>query len=475
MGDPNRAQAPETRRFCRVTFSDHGIHIPQGASGPEVQTTCPKCSQERKKKNAKCLSINTEKGVWVCHHCGWNGGLRDGEQPGCSEHWQRPKYRRPDPRPQLMLPQNAVDWFRSRGITDAVLLRNRIDYGCVYMPQTEDESEVVIFPYFRNGELVNRKYRTMTGKHFRLDSGCELVLYGLDDIDAEKPLLWVEGECDKLALEVAGFRSVVSVPNGAPPLGTKNYSTQLGFLDADREKIESVNRHIIAVDSDGPGTRLEDELARRLGVEKCARVRWPEGCKDANEYLMKHGAEDLQWYIEHAEPFPIEGVFELSDCYENLLRLYKDGFEQGYSTGWRALDVYYTVRPGELTVVTGIPGSGKSNVIDCMQVNLAQLHGWHFAIFSPENLPLEQHMAAIVEKYLKKPFHKGPTPRMTQEEFQEGQKWVDELFFGLCPAARTIGPWKRSYRPRRSCAFAEESGDLSSIRGTSWNRFALTE
>jgi len=179
------------------------------------------------------------------------------------------------------------------------------------MPQLQDHAEAVIFPYFRNGELVNRKYRTLHEKHFRLETGCELVLYGLDDIDAETPLIWVEGELDKLTVEVAGFRSVVSVPNGAPPQAANNYSALFGFIDADRQKIEPVKRHVIAVDSDGPGARLEDEIARRLGVEKCSRTRWPQGRKDANDVLMKD-ADDLRWFIENAEPFPDLGCFR--DC-----------------------------------------------------------------------------------------------------------------------------------------------------------------
>ena len=207
-------------------------------------------------------------------------------------------------------------------------------------------------------------------------------------------MIWVEGEMDKLAVEVAGFRNCVSVPNGAPVPGAKNYSASFGFLDSDRETVETVKRHIIAVDSDAPGARLEDELARRLGVEKCSRVRWPEGCKDANDVLAKHSAEDLRWFIENAEAFPIEGVFEISDRREDLLRLYEHGFEQCYLTGWRNLNSLYTVRPGELTAVTGIPSSGKSNFLDALLVNLARLHSWSFALFSPENLPLEHHMGS---------------------------------------------------------------------------------
>ena len=46
--------------------------------------------------------------------------------------------------------------------------------------------------------------------------GAEKILYGLDDIELEQEVIFVEGEMDKLALEEAGFTSVVSVPDGAP-------------------------------------------------------------------------------------------------------------------------------------------------------------------------------------------------------------------------------------------------------------------
>ena len=208
----------------------------------------------------------------------------------------------------------------------------------------------------------------------------------------------------------------------------------MNFLDADREKLEIVKKHIIAVDSDGPGTRLEEEVARRLGPEKCSRVRWPEGRKDANDVLVKDGIEDLRWFIDNAETFPIKGVFDILDRHDDILRLYEEGFERGHRTGWSTLDPLYTVRPGELTVVTGIPSSGKSNWLDALLINLARLHGWSFAFFSPENLPLEQHMAAIAEKYVTKPFHDGPTPRMTHQELQGSMDWVNQYFTWIMPS-----------------------------------------
>jgi len=412
------------------SWPDFGIEIPSDGASGEVYTTCPKCSHERKKKNAKCLSANLDSGLWVCHHCAWSGSLKTGRDERHPRAWQKPQYRRPTPQPLAELPAHVVRWFADRGITHAVLTRNKIGWARVYMPQIEDHADAIAFPYLRSGELINRKYRTLD-KHFRVDTGAERILYGLDDVG--ETLVWVEGEIDRLSVEVAGLTSCVSVPDGAPPAGTKDYSSKFTFLDSATEVLSAVKRHVIAVDSDKPGSVLEDELARRLGREKCWRVEWPEGSKDANDVLVKHGATDLRWFIDHAQPFPIEGVFTALGEQGKVFALYRNGFERGGSTGWRSLDAHYTVRPGEFTVITGIPSSGKSNWLDALAVNLARLHGWAFGIFSPENQPLEDHMARIVEKYVGLPFSDGPTPRMSEADVRRGLEWVGEHFWWMLP------------------------------------------
>ena len=42
------------------------------------------------------------------------------------------------------------------------------------------------------------------------------------------------------------------------------------------------------------------------------------------------------------------------------------------------------VIPGELTIVTGVPNSGKSEWIDALLANLAEQHDWCFALCSME-------------------------------------------------------------------------------------------
>lgn len=410
------------------TFGDFGIEIPYGRSG-EVDTTCHKCSSERKKKNARCLSVNTDKGTWHCHHCGWSGGLLEGEKR-FDPAWRKPAYRKPST--LISRPIGRVEeWFGNRGITVDVLLRNRITEASVYMPQVEDFVGAMAFPYYRGEELINCKYRDRE-KNFRMETGAELILYGLNDIAPERCVI-VEGEIDKLSVEVAGITSCVSVPNGAPPESAKDYASKFVFLESAEETLANVREWIIAVDNDAPGKRLEDELARRLGRAKCKRVVWPGDCKDANDVLRSFGADVLRECIDNATPFPLAGVFDVLDSGSRVRHLRENGWERGVSTGWDEIDRYYTVRPGEMTVITGIPSSGKSNWLDALVVNLAGEHGWRFAMFSPENQPIEDHMARIMEKYARTPFFAGPTERMGETQFQNSMQWAHDHFTWVLP------------------------------------------
>jgi twinkle protein len=408
------------------TWADYGIDVGSHTAG-EIDTTCPQCSPTRKKKSARCLSVNVGKGTWTCHHCGWAGGIGQADRR-LDVGWNKPKFRKLE----VTLPPRSglAEWFAARGIPEHVLDRNRITAVQVYMPQLEDHAKVIAFPYYRGDELVNVKYRDRE-KNFRMEAGAERILYGLNDI--EKTCLIVEGEIDKLSLEVAGYQSCVSVPDGAPTPSTKDYASKFAFLEADEERLSAVKHWYIAVDNDEPGRRLEDELARRLGRERCLRVEWPQGCKDANDVLVQHGAGVLRQCVECAKPFPLAGVFEVEDMGAKVRALYANGWERGVSTGWDEVDRFYTVRPGEFTVVTGIPNSGKSNWLDAMLVNLARDQGWQFALFSPENQPLEDHVGRMVEKFIKAPFGDGPTNRMTEGELDSGMSFAQQHFTWILP------------------------------------------
>jgi twinkle protein len=413
------------------SFLDFGIEVSSSAKG-EVKTTCPQCSASRTKKKYPCLNVNVDKGLWHCWHCEWSGTLKDGEEnrrviPIRKKVFAKPSFSK------LALPESALKWFASRGISREVLERNNVSFGTVYFPQIEDESSAIRFPFYRDGEIINVKSRDGR-KNFRMEGGAERLLYKIDDISETTVI--VEGEIDALSVEQSGMRACVSVPDGAPAANTKDYSSKFSFL-AD-ERLEKVKHWIIAVDNDEPGKKLEEELARRLGIEKCLRVTWPQGCKDANDVLVKMGASVLHDCITQAKPYPVEGIFSILDVAENVDVLYRDGLPKGQSTGWLSVDDYYRVLPGLWTLVTGIPGHGKSEWLDGLCVNLAAVSGWSIAVFSAENQPLEFHVSKLVEKYLGKPFNDGPTERMTEAELAKAKQWVGDHFYFIYPAEPTL-------------------------------------
>ena len=408
-------------------WSDYGIDT-RGKTVGEVKTTCPQCSQYRKKKNYPCLNVNLDKSVWHCWHCEWSGSLKDGEERRSNPKATPLVFRKPVYR-QTPLTSRVIEWFASRGIPEAVLARNRISYGPVYMPQVEQEMPAIQFPYFRNGELVNVKYRD-GHKHFRMAGGAERLLYGWDDVEGDT-LLICEGEMDKLALEVAGYTSCVSVPDGAPALNAKNYESKFDYLLAAEALLRPVKRIILAVDNDWPGQKLAEESARRLGPERCHRVTWSSECKDANDVLISHGATVLRECIEHAVPWPVSGIITVEMLSSAIEHIYEHGMQRGLSTGWLALNQYYTARAGELTIVTGIPSHGKSGWVSALAINLACEHGWRFSIFSPENYPLERYAALLMEQYTGLRFINPGG--MSPAQMTQAQAWLGQHISFLMP------------------------------------------
>ncbi|PIA64429.1 hypothetical protein AQUCO_00100126v1 [Aquilegia coerulea] len=105
--------------------------------------------------------------------------------------------------------------------------------------------------------------------------------------------------------------------------------------------------------------------------------------------------------------------------------------KQGASTGWKDLDKLYKIVPGELTIVTGVPNSGKSDWIDALLCNLNEREGWKFALCSMEN-KVREHARKLLEKHIRKPFftasYSGTVERMDVEEFERGKEWLDDTF-----------------------------------------------
>ena len=391
------------------TFLDYDIHV--SAESGNTKTLCPECSHTRSKSSDPCLSVDIDEGVWNCHHCGWAGSLNH----KTAIHIPPVKiYKKPTYQNNGITGKGAA-FFKSRGISEAVLSRNKI---------TADD-KVVKFPYIENGEVKNVKSR-FPGKDFKLVGGAELVPYGIDDL--APTTLWVEGEMDKLALEECGYQNCVASPS-APPVNAKKYN--LSYLDG--RDFSEVKKFILCGDMDAPGKRLMSELSRRFGVERCFTVEWPEGCKDANDTLMKFGFEKVVHCVATAAPIPIAGLYQAFDYSAAVEELYHRGIVKGLSTGFASLDPHFTLMGAQWTVVTGAPGSGKSQIIDAIMLNTIMAHGWKWGICSMENQPVQLHLSKLINMSNGLPFFEGLNQRLTIDELRITMRLLQEYTTFILP------------------------------------------
>lgn len=410
-----------------------GRFAPKARTVGDHRITCPRCEGGREREKSLALTIDAEGGaVWICFRgkCGWTGNI-----PGRAGHpgpWREPVRRRPPPPAATPRPKALLDWFARRGIGAGTVEAMGIHMGRNWFPQTGREEDCVVFPYRVGGQVVNNKYRTFD-KHFRQDKDAESVLYNIDAVVGMDRIIVVEGEMDVLSLLEVGYRHVVSLPNGAPATVGNHPDRSLKRLqplvDAIADRLGEMGEWIIATDGDPPGNALAEEIVRRVGREKCRRVHWPAGTKDANEALVSQGREILVEVVEAAIPYPIHGLFTITP---GALLAYRDLPGAGcVSTGWDTVDeIVKLPLDGRLFVITGIPNSGKSEWLDALMVNASMAHGWRWAVCSPENNPIEEHVAKLAEKYMGAPFRtfRDAIPRMSDEQVSAAERWVSRHF-----------------------------------------------
>ena len=379
----------------------------------ENKIPCPVCGPTRRKPNDPALSLNTKKGAGFCHHCQASFVVKDEDTT----------FARPSFHNTTALSERVVRWFDNRGITQDTINAMKITEGEEYMPQTGEKANTIQFNYFRDGKLINIKYRDKQ-KNFKMYKDAEKILYNIDGIKDADTVYICEGEIDALTLIQAGYTSAVSVPAGA---NTGNNNTS--YLDSATDLLEAAKEIVLVTDNDTAGISLKNQLAARLGAEVCSKVDYPDGCKDINEVLMKYGTYKVQDVIESRKPMPVEGIFSADDFTDELNDIYLNGLQPGFTIGDH-LDKHLTFEPGRLYVVTGIPGHGKSEFLDFIIERLNALHGMKAAYFSPENHPISLHVSKLIEKITGFQFS---VDALSREDYNEAMKRVSDNFFFINP------------------------------------------
>lgn len=254
------------------------------------------------------------------------------------------------------------------------------------------------FEYRMDGLLRYRKIRVVdreTGeKSFMRDrknaETCLFLEHTIqEDPDPSSPLVICEGEIDALSLVAAGVPNVVSVPDGAQHKeeGTgkiiPSEDKAFGWLWCEtglKPHLARFERVIIATDNDKPGRVLREELAVRFERWRCDYVVYPDGCKDANDVLVKHGADAVAKLIETAKPVVPNTLVSFGDIQDY-------SYGEIFSSGFKGLDegLKFGIVAPELMVISGTPGSGKSEFAACLGANLVHHHKLPGAIMQFED------------------------------------------------------------------------------------------
>lgn len=399
-----------------MQFSDFNIQIPSGSTG-SVKVRCPNCTPHNRKpqnRNSKDLSVNVNEGIWLCHNCNWKGGLKG-----------QKKYTIPAPLLNVSpLSDKATKYFDGRGIKPQTLKTFGIIEKVEWMPQIQGESNCIVFPYIKNGQVVNYKFRDGR-KNFKMCKDAELTMFNIDAVFGQKRALIVEGEIDALSAHQAGFKEVTSVPNGA-----SKGNQRLDYLDNCWYAFSDCEIIYIATDNDEAGISLKYELARRLGKDICVEVEYPHGCKDLNDVLKTYGTTAVWDCINNYKRFPIDGVIKLTDISDELDHTFANGYVKGFEAGYEGLNEIINFSGGQVTCITGIPNSGKSAFTDQLLMNLALMHNCNIAVCSFENQPIAQHAANLCSLHSGKPFY-SDINKMSRQEYLNACSFLNDHFFWL--------------------------------------------
>lgn len=270
----------------------------------------------------------------------------------------------------------ALDWLKSRGLTDKTIADFRI------AEQLRDGKTYCVFPYLRDGVLINYKLRNVVEKKdMQQAGGAEPCLFGWHLIEPKmRTVAIAEGEIDAMTLHQLG------IPALSVNAGAGNHQ----WIEYDWDRLERFSEILVFFDNDEAGNKGANEIITRLGNERCKRVVLP--VKDANEYLQS-GAEkfDFDAAIEAAKPQDPEELRGAQDFISKVKSMFYPAHAEDRDP-CLMLDQrleWFEFRPGELSVWTGYNGHGKSLLLSQVLLGLMQ-QGERVVVFSGEMTPERQ-------------------------------------------------------------------------------------
>ena len=257
---------------------------------------------------------------------------------------------------------HVKEYLGKRGISSSTIdyldIREDSHGNCVFnYYDTNDVLTVVKYRPSRTVDKANGEMKTWCQK----DSSTSPLLFNMNRVNSDRPLLITEGEIDAASAICAGYINTVSVPFGAG---------NFHWIEESWDWLEQFREIIIWADNDEPGEKMRKECIYRLGSWRTKYIQTPEyfikdnGRKiplnDINDCLQIGGKDFVLQLISNAKDVPVTSIIDYADIEE--LDMSQVG---GVKTGLKPIDKeLIKLYNGTLTILSGRPGSGKTSLID---------------------------------------------------------------------------------------------------------------
>lgn len=242
------------------------------------------------------------------------------------------------------------------------------------------KGDTVVFPYLRDGELIHVKFRGLP-KKFWSSADTEPSLFGWQAIpENARSVIICEGEMDALAWHTLGY------PALSMPFGTGTGEKQ-NWIEHEFDHLARFDTILLSVDMDDAGQDAISEIVDRLGRWRVKVIELP--FKDANEALMEGiSPGKIRECVADAKNLDPRELRNAADYLDEVIKHFypPPGQDYGIDLPWEACAGRVKLRMGEVSIVAGYNGHGKSEAAGHMSLE-AIAHGTRACIASLEFRP----------------------------------------------------------------------------------------
>lgn len=269
------------------------------------------------------------------------------------------------------------------------------------------QKDQILFGYYNAEGMLSAAKVRKEGKQFRTTGEwAEGVLFGQQLFNkGGKYVTITEGEIDACsAYQMLGSKyPVVSVRNGA--------GSAIKDCKAQYEWLNSFENIVVMFDNDEVGRNAAQQVAKLFGG-KSRVAKYPEGLKDANDFLMANKSKEFVDCFWRAERYKPEGIVCTSEMLDKLLAPRPRSIGNYPFEGLNALT--YGVRPYELVTVTAGSGLGKSQFLREILYHLLQTTDFNIGALFLEESDIRT-VESIMSVHANKLFHLDPDSVGTEE------------------------------------------------------------